>query len=88
MYNALLLALNREAADIVDADGKPTRKLNQIATKLVELAVSGEGWAIKEVFDRTEGKAAQAMTLSGPDGGPIDHKWTVEYVNAKPADTE
>ena len=26
----------------------------------------------------------KAMELSGPEGGPIDNKWTVEYVNATP----
>jgi len=86
MTDALMVALNREAEGIVDDDGKPTRKLTQIAQRLVENAADGDMQAIKEVFDRTEGKAAQAIQLTGEDGGPVrtDNKWTVEFVNATP----
>ena len=68
MTEALMLALNRESEN---ADGKMTKRLNQIADKLAENAAQGDNTAIKEVFDRTEGKAAQALTLAAPDGGPI-----------------
>ena len=46
MTNALMIALNREVDGIVDGDGKPTRKLNQIATQLVDQAVGGDIQAI------------------------------------------
>ena len=83
MTDALMIALNRE---VDDCDGKPTKQIAKIAKKLVENAADGDMQAIKEVFDRTEGKAAQAIQLTGEDGGPVrtDNKWTVEFVNATP----
>ena len=69
MRDAIMVALKREATD---ADGKKTRKLNQIATKLVELAVNGDMQAIKEIGDRVDGRPAQAMELTGKDGGPVE----------------
>lgn len=84
MTDALMLALNRTANGIVDGDGKPTKKLSLIADKLVDKAVDGDTQAIKEVFDRTEGKAAQAVILQGDEDNPIETKWTVEFVNAAP----
>jgi hypothetical protein len=39
--------------------------------QLVTAAKAGEPWAIKEFFDRTLGKAPQAVELSGPDGQPL-----------------
>lgn len=47
-------------------------KLRAIAEKLVAAAELGEGWAIKEVADRTDGKPVQATELSGPDGNPVE----------------
>lgn len=67
MRDALILALNREAKD---ANGKATKKLNLIAARLVENAIGGETQAIREIFDRVDGKPAQAIT--GPNGGPIE----------------
>ena len=84
MTDALMLALNRE---VEDCDGKPTKQLAIIAKKLTEKAAEGDTQAIKEIFDRTDGKAMQAMELSGPDGGPMETKWTVEIKDAKPTDT-
>jgi N-acetylglucosamine kinase-like BadF-type ATPase len=80
MTEALMVALNREADDIVDDDGKPTKQLALIAKKLVEKAVEGDTVAIKEVFDRTEGKAAQAMTLLGDPDHPIELSNTFNFV--------
>jgi len=71
MTNALMVALNRVVSDIVDESGKPTRKLALIADKLVNKAVEGDTQAIKEVFDRTEGKAAQAILLQGDEERPL-----------------
>ena len=60
--DALALALNREAAD---ADGKPTKRLNIIADQLVRKAMSGDLIAIREIFDRLDGKIAQATSVAG-----------------------
>ena len=51
-------------------DGKKNA-LNLIAEQTVELAVKGEMWAIKEIGDRTDGKAAQSMILSGDEDNPL-----------------
>jgi hypothetical protein len=43
-------------------------KLRQIANKLVEKAIDGEPWAVKEIMDRVDGKAIQATEISGSEG--------------------
>lgn len=50
-------ALNRA---IKQTDGK---KLRAAAEKLLDLAAEGEPWAIKELADRTDGKAQQSNTV-------------------------
>jgi hypothetical protein len=52
------------ALAVKEADGETT-KLRAIAEKLVEMALRGESWAIKEVADRIDGKPAQALDISG-----------------------
>lgn len=64
--DALIIALKREA---VDADGKPTQKLAVIAQKLVEEAATGNVQAAKEIFDRIDGKPAQAI-IGGDEDDP------------------
>ena len=58
MRDALIVALNREATG---HDGKPTKRLYVIAEKLAAKAEEGDTAAIKEVFDRVDGKAAQPI---------------------------
>jgi hypothetical protein len=43
-----------------------------IAITLLLKAMQGNLPAIREVLDRTEGKAVQQIELTGVDGGPID----------------
>lgn len=71
MTDALMISLNRIVDGIVDEDGKPTKRLSMIADKLAEKAAEGDTQAIKEIFDRTEGKAAQALILQGDEDKPI-----------------
>lgn len=47
------------------------RGLDDLADKLVAAAEVGDSWAIKEIGDRIDGKAAQAVAVTGEDGGPI-----------------
>jgi hypothetical protein len=68
MRDALCLALHR-AAD--DANGKPTKKLALVAAKLVEIALGGDVPAIKEIFDRVDGKVPLRTELTGANGGPV-----------------
>ena len=46
--------------------------INQvIAVQLLHMALKGDIRAIREVIDRTEGKAKQSIELGGSDGEPI-----------------
>ena len=58
--DALRVALTREAKD---ADGKPTKRLYLMADKVAQLAADGVPWAVKEVFDRLEGRAQQTVAI-------------------------
>jgi hypothetical protein len=40
------------------------RKLRRIADKLVDAALAGEAWAVKEVMDRIDGKPAQTADVN------------------------
>ncbi len=62
MRDALLVALHRAAKG---ADGKPTKRLAIVADKLVTKAEEGDVTAIKEIFDRVDGKAPQSMDMAG-----------------------
>ena len=46
--------------------------LAKIAKVLVDKAEAGEAWAIMEVANRFDGKPAQAVQLTGEDGGPVE----------------
>lgn len=78
MRDAIMVALNREASG---ADGKPTRKLYQIADKLVDLAAEGDMQAIKEVNDRVDGKATQI--IAGDAGNPLTVTATLNVLREK-----
>lgn len=56
------------------------------ARLMYEALVKGEPWAVKELMDRTEGKASQPLEHSGPDGGPIQQRVIVEFVGADDGD--
>lgn len=45
-------------------------KLRGIAEKLVQTALDGEEWAIKEIADRIDGKVSQAI-VGDEDGPPV-----------------
>lgn len=46
--------------------------LEKIAAVVVEKAMAGEQWAIAEVANRFDGKPAQAVEVSGAEGGPVE----------------
>lgn len=72
-YNQLRIALVQE----------DSRKLRNIADKLVAAAEQGEPWAVKEIMDRVDGKAVQATEISGVDGGEIELK-QIEFIIKRP----
>lgn len=63
---------------IAQDDGK---RLRDAAEKLLDLAAVGEQWAVKELFDRLEGKAAQSVTLAGDAENPVVSKVIREIVD-------
>jgi hypothetical protein len=77
MRDALLIALKRE---ITAADGRKTRRLSLIAEKLVELAADGDIGAIREVFDRIDGRAA-AQLIQPSEGQQLVISWIGEEID-------
>lgn len=63
MRDALMIALKRQ---VKNAKGQKTIQVTRIAEKMVEMAANGDATLIKEIFDRVDGKVAQAVT--GKDG--------------------
>ena len=59
--------------------GQP--KLRRIADNLVDAAMKGESWAIKEVADRTDGKAVQAIDMD-PDQPKDIHEFSRAELHA------
>jgi|TARA_R100000995_G_scaffold48065_1_gene22928 hypothetical protein len=58
--NSLNRNLKRfKAEGVPDGDA-----LGKITQKLIQCAINGEAWAIKEVADRLEGKAPQAIGIA------------------------
>jgi hypothetical protein len=47
------------------------KRLRECAEKLLDLAAMGEAWAVRELADRLDGKAAQAIALQDPGGAPL-----------------
>ena len=64
--------------DEIDARTGKTHMLAMIDT-LVDQAIDGDMTAIREVFDRLEGKPKQVSEVSGPDGDAIPHTLTVRF---------
>lgn len=54
-------------------------RLETVALKLLEEAEEGNMVAIKELFDRLDGRAVQATEISGPEGGPIETTGTSNF---------
>lgn len=66
LRNALLLALNREDKDATT--GRKVKRIYRIADQLSKQAADGDIPAIKEVWDRVEGKATQQVDLNATEG--------------------
>ena len=52
------------------AEGGKTRG-RLIAEKMVELALAGNVHALTAIYDRMDGKPAQALTFKGDDAAPL-----------------
>ena len=79
-YDGLSRALARKGKTV---DGG----LNKVCDQLVEAAVNGEQWAIKEVADRIDGRPAQSLTVAGDEDAPLVTKVLREVINPKDSDS-
>lgn len=59
------------------------KKLRSIADKLVEMAEEGNIMAMREIGDRIDGKAIQAIEGTGEDGAFVVTAITRQIVKAK-----
>ncbi len=64
--DAIVRAVNRESK----GKGSPKR-LEVMAEKVAKLGMKGEGWAVKEIGDRMDGKPAQALQIKGDPDSPV-----------------
>jgi len=53
------------------AKGDKFDGINLVADQLVNAALNGDQWAIKEIGDRTDGKAAQSVAITDNEGGNL-----------------
>lgn len=63
-------------------DGDMSVGMNKVAGIAVEAAMAGEQWAIKEIWDRLEGKPAQVV-MGDDDGPAIRHSLEVLFGRGK-----
>jgi hypothetical protein len=85
--DAIRYALSEVGREYRDGEtDEPAYKigLREIAKEFVMAAKSGEAWAMKELGDRVDGKATQAVEVSGPDGEPV--QTALNYVPVCPSD--
>lgn len=68
---------------IVQDDGKRVRAAIE---KLLDLAEAGEPWAIKELADRLDGKASQAVDVGSDPERPVIQKLIREIVRPNDKD--
>ena len=54
-------------------------KLRQVSEKLVDAAIEGEPWAVKEIMDRMDGKPVAIQELQGPDGSQLKAGFTLVF---------
>lgn len=57
-----------------------TKGLEEVAEKLVDAALAGESWAVREIADRFDGKPAQAIIGGDADDPPIKVEGVVNLV--------
>lgn len=78
MRNALALELSRE--DVLN--GRKVKRLRRVARALVSAAMGGDVSAIKEVFERMDGKVPQAVAAELSGSLTVE---VVKYVSGKAA---
>lgn len=87
--HALMLALEEHAlGEEMKVVGK-MRTLMKICKAQIEKAIEGDNDSAKIIFDRVDGKPAQAVEIGGQDDNPVRVKmeWTVLPVRASDSDS-
>ena len=79
-YDGLKRALARSGKTV---DGG----LNKVCDQLVQAAINGEQWAIKEVADRIDGKPSQTTVLQGDEEHPLVGRIERHIINAANKDS-
>jgi len=64
---------------LAEQSGTASDGLKLVAKQLVEAAINGEPWAIKEIADRFDGRPAQAVALTGADGGDMVMRHVLDF---------
>jgi hypothetical protein len=73
--DALKRALSRKGESL-------SKGLDLVADQVVIAAINGDQWAIKEIGERMDGKAAQQQIITGDEaGGPISHSLSITFVD-------
>jgi hypothetical protein len=81
MTDVLRMAME---SPVTGPNGNKMTLKEAMASKLIELAASGESWAIKYIYDRIDGSPRQVTELTGEEGDPIQ----VHFVSPKEMDTD
>lgn len=74
----LIEAAEEEQVDEETGETIPIKKV--MARKLVSKGKEGDVQALKEFGDRIDGKAPQALELTGKNGNPVEQSITVQFV--------
>jgi hypothetical protein len=70
----------------LDKDGNVQGyRLNGEAVQRSKLRVDSRKWLLSKLLPKKYGDKVQ-QEVSGPNGAPMEAKWTVEFVNATPQD--
>lgn len=81
-------ALDRALKQYKTKDISAGQALRAIADKLVEVALTGEQWAIKEVIDRIDGKAHQAVSVEVKNIREYTRSELADYLKSEIIDAE
>lgn len=65
----------------IAARGEDSRALRAVANKLLDLALVGEQWAVRELLDRVDGKVP--TPIAGDDDNPLTLITKIERVLVK-----
>jgi hypothetical protein len=68
-------AINKALARYTSEEVNAGEALDKIAEGVVIAALAGDWEAIAEIGNRLDGKAAQGVSITGADGGPIAMIW-------------